>query len=138
MGLFMFLNLGIKMPEIRLVIRCICAPLLHVSVCLHFGNNLSFYHLHIFIVFVFVQKSVKKNGVNVPYKILSNFIFLFFSSFFLPILIVDTPKKLFYLLQYESESNNRIPDHFREYSMSTKHLFSVRLYPHQSVTCSIR
>lgn len=96
MGLFMFLNLGIKMPEIRLVIRCICAPLLHVSVCLHFGNNLSFYHLHFFIVFVFVQKSVKKNGVNVPYKLLSNFIFLFF-SFFLPILFVDTPKKLLYL-----------------------------------------
>lgn len=82
MGLFMFLNLGIKMPEIRLVIRCIWAPLLHVSVCLHFGNNLSFYHLHFFIVFVFVQKSVKKNGVNVPYKLLSNFIFLFFSFFF--------------------------------------------------------
>lgn len=60
MGLFMFLNLGIKMPEIRLVIRCICAPLLHVSVCLHFGNNLSFYRLHFFIVFVFVQKSVKQ------------------------------------------------------------------------------
>lgn len=82
MGLFMFLNLGIKMPEIRLVIRCICAPLLHVSVCLHFGNNLSFYHLHFFIVFVFVQKRVKKNGVNVPYKLLSNFIFLYFSFFF--------------------------------------------------------
>lgn len=82
MGLFMFLNLGIKMPEIRLVIRCICAPLLHVNVCLHFGNNLSFYHVHFFIVFVFVQKSVKKNGVNVPYKLLSNFIFLFFSFFY--------------------------------------------------------
>lgn len=61
-------------------------------------------------------------------------LFFFSFLFFLPILIVDTPKKLFYLSQYESESNNRIPDHFGEYSMSTKHLFSVRLYPHQSVT----
>lgn len=97
MGLFMFLNLGIKMPEIRLVIRCICAPLLHVSVCLHFGNNLSFYHVHFFYSNCVCSKKCKKNGVNVPYKLLSNFIFLFFSFFFLPILIVDTPKKLFYL-----------------------------------------
>lgn len=82
MGLFMFLNLGIKMPEIRLVIRCICAPLLHVSVCLHFGNNLSFYHVHFFYSICVCSKKCKKNGVNVPYKLLSNFIFLFFFFFY--------------------------------------------------------
>lgn len=60
MGLFMFLNLGIKMPEIRLVIRCICAPPLHVSVCLHFGNNLSFYHLHFFYSICVCSKKCKK------------------------------------------------------------------------------